>query len=223
MPELPRHPTAAYVAPFLGYIGLMEAERLAGLPLEVSYPIRCAVAAALLLLFSRRVVSLRPSRVLASVAIGAGVFLIWIAPDHLFGYRHFWLFENPVVGSAASSLPPALRGNVPFLAIRALGSTLLVPILEELFWRGWLMRWLIDSHFLKIPLGAYTPFSFWVVAAMFGSEHGAYWEVGVAAGILYNWWMIRTRSLADCMVAHSITNGLLSAYIMAAGQWQYWL
>jgi uncharacterized protein len=223
MPDPPHGSTAAYIVPFLAYIGLMGVERVVPLPIEVAYPVRCAVSAALLLLLSRPVLSFRPSRFLASAAIGAAVFLIWIAPDRLFAYRHFWLFENPVLGTAASSLSPALRANLPFLAIRALGSTLLVPILEELFWRGWLMRWFIDAHFLKVPLGTYTPISFWMVAVLFGSEHGPYWEVGLAAGILYNWWMIRTRNLADCILAHSLTNGLLSAYILAAGQWQYWL
>ena len=223
MPAQPAHPTAAYTAPFLVYVGLMAVERAAHLPLQVFYPIRCAVSAALLLLLSRPVLSVRPSRLLASAALGVAVFLIWVAPDRLFGYRHFWLFKNPVFGSTASSLPDGLHASLPFLAIRALGSTLLVPILEELFWRGWLMRWLIDSHFLKVPLGAYTPLSFWLAAALFGSEHGPYWEVGLAAGILYNWWIVHTRNLADCMVAHSVTNGLLSVYVLAANQWQYWL
>ena len=62
-----------------------------------------------------------------------------------------------------------------------------VPILEELFWRGWLMRYLIDSnHFEKIALGTFTPLAFWAVAALFASEHGSFWDVGLVTGILYN-------------------------------------
>ena len=97
------------------------------------------------------------------------------------------------------------------------------PVLEELFWRGWMMRWLIDHNFLKVPLGKYTPTAFWVVALLFASEHGPYWEVGLAAGIIYNWWLVRTRSLADCILAHGVTNALLCAWVLATGQWQYWL
>ncbi len=74
-----------------------------------------------------------------------------------------------------------------------------MPILEELFWRGWMMRWLIDSGFQKVPLGNYVPSAFWLVAVLFASEHGPYWEVGFVAGIIYNWWMVRTRNLADCI------------------------
>ena len=215
--------TAAYVAPFLIYVSLMGLEHMLKLPIQIFYPIRCLASAAAILLLSRSYFSLRPSQLLASVALGVAVFVVWVAPDVLFGYRHFWLFENSMFGSVTSSVPPELRDSLAFRAAHVLGSTLLVPILEELFWRGWMMRWLIDARFLKVPLGAYAPGAFWLVALAFASDHGPYWEVGLAAGVLYNWWLVRTRNLADCMVAHSVTNGLLSAYVLGAHQWQYWL
>jgi catechol 2,3-dioxygenase-like lactoylglutathione lyase family enzyme len=104
------------------------------------------------------------------------------------------------------------------------GSVVLVPPVEELFWRGWLMRWLIrPDNFHAVRLGAYSHYSFWTTAILFAAEHGPYWDVGLIAGVLYNWWMVRTRSLADCTVAHAITNGLLAVYVLYAGHWQYWL
>jgi CAAX prenyl protease-like protein len=116
-----------------------------------------------------------------------------------------------------------LKKNIPFLAMRTAGAALLVPVLEELFWRGWMMRWLIDKEFLKIPLGTYVPSAFWIVALLFASEHGPYWEVGLAAGVIYNWWVIRTKNLADCILAHAVTNAVLSIYVLFTDQWQYWL
>ena len=59
------------------------------------------------------------------------------------------------------------------------------------------MRWFIDKDFWKLPLGAYAAGAFWMVALIFASEHGPYWEVGLATGIIYNWWIVRTRNLAD--------------------------
>jgi CAAX prenyl protease-like protein len=85
------------------------------------------------------------------------------------------------------------------------------------------MRWLVKEDFLKVPLGAFSATSFWLVAVLFASEHGPYWEVGLAAGIAYNWWIVRTRNLADCILAHAVTNACLSAYVLFAAQWQYWL
>ncbi len=77
-----------------------------------------------------------------------------------------------------------------------------------------MMRWLIDKEFLKIPLGTYVPSAFWIVALLFASEHGPYWEVGLAAGVVYNWWIIRTKNLADCILAHAVTNAVRSIYVL---------
>jgi hypothetical protein len=157
--------------------------------------------------------------------VGIAVFAIWIAPDLLFGpaYRHLPVFENSLVGFAASSAPVGFRRNIVFLIVRTLGCAALVPVLEELFWRGWLMRRLIEPDFQSVRIGAYAPLAFWAVALLFASEHGPYWEVGLIAGLAYNWWCVRTKNLADCILAHAVTNGLLSAYVLYAGQWQYWL
>jgi CAAX prenyl protease-like protein len=189
------------------------------------YAIRLAIVVAVLGFVSRNAIPRRATAALASAAVGVAVFVIWIAPDVLFGpgYRQHWLFTNPLMGAAVSSAPEALKHNWWFVFLRVLGCTALVPVVEELFWRGWLMRWLANSDFEKVPLGAYVPSAFWIVAILFASEHGPYWEVGLAAGIIYNWWLMRTKSLADCMVAHAVTNGLLSAYVLFTGHWQYWM
>ena len=80
-----------------------------------------------------------------------------------------------------------------------------------------------QALFLKVPLGTYAASAFWIVAVLFASEHGPYWDVGLVAGLLYNWWMIRTKSLGDCILAHGVTNALLSGYVLATGKWEYWL
>jgi hypothetical protein len=85
------------------------------------------------------------------------------------------------------------------------------------------MRWIAASDFKKVALGTYQALAFWLVALLFAAEHGPYWEVGLAAGIIYNWWMLRTRNLSDCIVAHAVTNGLLSIYILATHRFEYWL
>src|SRR5450631_1117845 len=135
----------------------MAVEKSAGLPTAWMYPIRAAVVTAVLLTISRVPLAVRPSNPWLSVALGAAVFALWVGPDILFGpaYRHSWIFENSITGRAVGSIPADLKGSLWFLTVRSLSCTLLVPPMEELFWRGWLMRWLIDSDFEKIPLGAY--------------------------------------------------------------------
>jgi CAAX prenyl protease-like protein len=187
-----------------------------------AYPLRSASALAVLVFCSRGLIKLRPSVPLASVLLGLGVFAVWIGPDLIWpGYRNHWLFANLLTGGAAPARTQ--EHSAVFLFARVSGSALLVPIVEELFWRAWLMRWLVSPHFQKVPLGTYSTLAFWATAILFASEHGAFWGVGLAAGIAYNWWMIRTRSLADCTLAHGVTNGALAAYVLLTDGWEYWL
>jgi CAAX prenyl protease-like protein len=214
-------PAVPYIAPFAVFIAL----RWLPFPAEWLAPVRFVAVACTLAVFSRRAMPWRFLFPIGSVALGAVVLAIWIGPDLLCGprYRDFWLFHNAVMGAARSTLPVQLKSNAFFVAVRVLESAILVPILEELFWRGWLMRWVIRADFESVPIGRYTPLSFWVVALLFASEHGPYWEVGLIAGVAYNWWLVRTRNLADCMLAHAVTNALLAGYVLLFNQWQYWL
>jgi CAAX prenyl protease-like protein len=187
------------------------------------YPVRVGILGAVIWLFSRPVLDLRMLNWIGSVVLGLAVFVVWVAPDVLWpGYREHWLFQNSLTGKAESSVPTELQANTMVLIFRAIRATLIVPIVEELFWRGWLMRWLISNDFTSIPLGTYARDAFWITAALFAVEHGPYWEVGLLAGVAYNWWMVRTKSLGDCILAHAVTNGVLSAYTVYGGHWQYW-
>ena len=84
------------------------------------------------------------------------------------------------------------------------------------------MRWLINPNFERVPLGSYSVVSFWLTAILFASEHGPYWDVGLIAGVIYNCWMIRSKSVADCILMHAVTNLALSIYVIGTAQWQYW-
>ena len=213
-------PAVAYIAPFAVFTTLRW------LPFRPEWlaPLRLVAVVATLAVFSRRVIPRRAVFPIGSIALGAVVLAIWIGPDLLWhGYRDSWLFHNSLTGTARSTLPAHLKSNGYFIAVRVLESAILVPILEELFWRGWLMRWAIRADFQDVPMGQYTAISFWAVALLFGSEHGPYWDVGLIAGVAYNWWLVRTHSLADCVLAHAVTNTLLAAYVLVFGQWQYWL
>jgi CAAX prenyl protease-like protein len=217
-------PWFPYIAPFAVFLGLLALHSVLPLPDLPDQILRVTVMTAVLWFIARPVIDLRVTHLFATLGIGVAVFVIWIAPDLLIpGYRHFWLFDNAVVGKAATSLADGSKLSWPVLALRMIRAVLIVPIVEELFWRAWLMRWLIDNDFEKVPLGKYAPQSFWLVAILFASEHGSYWDVGLLAGIVYNWWMVRTRSLGDLILAHAVTNFILSVYVIAFGKWEYWL
>ena len=224
-----RSPGVPYIAPFVIFLALIGLNHLWPMAALTDEIVRLAVMLAVLFLVARPLLRFKAQdfRVRSwglSVLVGVAIFVLWIAPDLLFPqYRSFFLFDNSVVGSARSSLSEAARHDVPVLFLRTLRAVAIVPIVEELFWRGWLMRWVINNDFEKVPLGAYSALSFWAVALLFASEHGPYWDVGLMAGIIFNWWMIRTKSLGDLILAHAVANACLSGYVIVAGKWEYWL
>jgi CAAX prenyl protease-like protein len=105
-----------------------------------------------------------------------------------------------------------------------------VPLLEEIFWRGFLMRHLIRDPFHTVPFGTFTWSSFVWVTLFFGFAHwgdrmwppGQDFWTGIITSILYNLLAIYTRSLGACVVAHAVTNLLLGFYIFKTQQWGFW-
>lgn len=214
-----------WVAPFAVFIVLLAVLKPLAIPQPWEAILWIVILVGVMWATSRDVITLRPKFPVASVLLGLAVCAMWVAPDALVpGWREHWLFSNDIVGRPTVSLDEAARRDTLTLLLRAARAALLVPILEELFWRGWLPRVIADpDDFRRVPLGTYTPLAFWATAILFASEHGSYWEVGLLCGIIYNWWMIRTKSLADLILVHGVTNAALSGYVVLTGQWQYWM
>src|ERR1043166_8772381 len=103
-----RNITVAYVAPFVAFVGIMAIEKSLSIPPQIAYPVRFCMVWAIVLIFSRRYLKQVPSHAMASIGIGLAVFVIWIAPDLLFDYRHSILFTNSVIGSVGSSISTEL-------------------------------------------------------------------------------------------------------------------
>jgi CAAX prenyl protease-like protein len=218
-----RHPATPYVAPFAAFLLILSVQGYLRVLGVWEAPLRFLVLGLVILLFARRALDLRVARPVGTLLLGLAVFGLWIAPDLLWpGYREHWLFQNSLTGSGGGTLDEKLRESPLFLVFRFLRAVVIVPIVEELFWRGWLMRWLIRPDFESVPLGSYTPVSFWASAVLFASEHGSHWDVGFLAGIAFNLWIVKTKRLGDCILAHAVTNATLSAYVIWTGQWRYW-
>jgi CAAX prenyl protease-like protein len=113
-----------------------------------------------------------------------------------------------------------------YLCIRVAGPTLVVPVMEELFFRDWLMRILVGGvAFEEVPIGKFTWTSLIVMSLFFGINHGmppsGPFVAGVVYGLLMGILVIRTKSLGSCIVAHAITNWTLYLYVIYAGDWQF--
>ncbi|MBC7928731.1 MAG: CAAX prenyl protease-related protein [Bryobacteraceae bacterium] len=213
-----------YVLPFVLFLGLLAlAPQFSAVLGQWEYPSRAAILALTLVVVSRHVIDFRMQTPLIAILVGIGVFFLWIGPDFLIpGYRNHWLFQNSLTGQIKPGIAPDFQNNWLVLAARSLRAIVLVPIIEELFWRAWLMRWLIDPKFYRVSLGTFTWSSMLITAFLFGSEHGPYWDVGLLTGLIYNFLMVRSKRLGDCILAHSVTNACLSAYVVLYNRWEYW-
>lgn len=221
MNDLLKNPSAPYVAPMVVLLAFVSVAGKLGV---WEFPVQCVVLAGVLLYFSRNVISFKTVNVLGSIALGVAVFFLWIAPDALVpGWREHWLFTNSITGKVGTTIAEEYKTNILLQVARTFRAVVLVAIIEELFWRAWMLRWLAKPDFQSLPLGSATRNSFLLVAVLFAAAHGVYWEVALATGLIYNWWMTRTKSLADCIVVHGTTNLVLSIYVIAFEQWQYWM
>ena len=109
-----------------------------------------------------------------------------------------------------------------FLAVRLLGPVLVVPVMEELFWRDWLWRTIAANDTTgridDVPVGRYSARAFWLVPLAFALVHVQF-LTAVVWGLLIAWLLVRTRSLGACIVAHATTNLLLGLWVLATWKW----
>ena len=220
-----RFPALPWIGPFLLFMIWLALGPSLGIPQPWESVLRVGVLTIVLLTLSRDVVfSLRVRHLIPSVLRGVAVCALWVLPDQLVpGWREHWLFQNQITGKVTTSIPADELSNLLVVTLRVMRAALLVPIIEELFWRGWLPRWLVNNNWQQVPLGTFTTFTFIATALLFASEHGPFWEVGLACGLIYNWWMWKTRSLGDLVLVHAVTNASLSGFVLVTGQYAYWM
>jgi CAAX prenyl protease-like protein len=186
--------------------------------------LRVGTVAAVLWLASADIIrTLRVRHAAASITLGLAVAALWVAPDQLLpGWRdHAW-FQNGITGHVTTSIAPSAFTPL-VLTLRIARAVVLVPVLEELFWRGWMPRWLASPSWERLPIGHYTAVGFIGTALLFAVEHGPFWDVGLACGLVYNWWAWRTRSLGDLVLVHAVTNAALAAFVLVTRQYGYWM
>lgn len=109
-----------------------------------------------------------------------------------------------------------------FLAIRFTGLAIIVPIIEEFFLRGWLMRLVVREDWWKVPFGDVTPAAIAAGTLVPMLMHPVELLAAAVWFSLVTWLMIRTRNIWDCVAAHAVTNLLLGIYVVTQGQWQLW-
>lgn len=217
----------AYLAPFAAFllcflVGSIVSDLFDGMaawPVAHSIywvlPLQTLVSGALLWHYWPRYALSRPSGAGWGLLVGTFVFGLWIAPRWLTGTPRLDGFDPHFFAG-----PLAYAAN---LSLRFIRLVVVVPLLEEIFWRGFLARYLVDQDFLQVPVGRFTWLSFTATTLGFCFEHTRPdWPAAFLTGMLYNFVAWRTRSLSTCVLTHALTNLLLGLYVMRTGEWGYW-
>jgi hypothetical protein len=204
-----------FAAPFFLFIAFLSVESYFPDQHYALYPIKTILVAASIAWYWRLLPPLRPAAPMLSVGVGILGVILWIGLDPVLVH-----YDQPLIGRNPFQLYPTACAWWLF-GFRLVGITFVVPVMEELFWRGFLMRWLIKEDFTAVPLGTYQPFSFWITTVCFATVHGSEWPLAVVVGVLYGAWFVRTKSLGSIMLAHGTTNLLLAFYCLITNDWHF--
>lgn len=217
-----------YILPFALYL------ILTGIPPQFPdlYPILYALVVFIVggitawILYKQRI--LKPhSQVTVAVGVGVIGIILWIWLSHLapeqyiIRYLAGWL--QPPARVAFNPFDQIANPMIcwMFIIVRMTGLALLVPVVEELFWRGFLLRWFIDQEWESVAIGKLRPYAFLWVTLLFVFAHPE-WTAAAVYCCLMNWLVYYRKNLWDCVVAHGVSNLLLSIYVLYTHEWVLW-
>ncbi|MDO8049821.1 CAAX prenyl protease-related protein [Janthinobacterium sp. SUN176] len=211
------------VAPFLAYLSFIAIADMLGRlgvaaqDLRWLYVVKIGVVLGLLLYWRRSYTELRwtplgARAILGALAGGVVVFLLWINLDAS------WMSIGKPDG-----FDPRTDGRIEWslVVLRIAGAALVVPVMEELFWRSFLLRWIDKPDFLRADPRLASVKAFAISVLLFGFEHNL-WLAGMVAGAVYSLLYMRSQSLWSPILAHGVTNGVLGLWIISGGHWIYW-
>lgn len=230
MPEMPR------VLPFVLFLGVgaLAGKAFAGSEYWL-YAAKTVAVGALLWFWRRRLPEMRWAFSVEALLVGVGIAVLWIGLTGVVpSLGRLWdLIREATGGPAAPPVKPPEAWNPvaffqdqpllgwAFVVVRVLGRSLVVPALEEVFYRSFLYRYLVSPDFESVAHSTFRLGAFLITSAMFGLSHTDHWLQGVICGMAYQWVVLRKGRLGDAMLAHAVTNLVISGYVIATGRWEF--
>lgn len=201
-------------------------------PEQWIYPIQ-TIATLVVLWFFRKHYEFHSRGLAFGMLMGVVGIALWIAPGYLFRslemppgwYRYLGFADRP-----EGFDPSFIRSHSPFwygtaIGFRFLRMVVAVALVEEIFWRGFLMRYFVDpdGDYWEVPFGTFHRVSFVAVTACVTIVHSPTdYAAAAVYGMLAYYVAVRTKNLLACVTMHAVANLLLGVYIMSTEQWGYW-
>jgi exosortase E/protease (VPEID-CTERM system) len=207
------NPSMAFLGPFLVVLASSLVTSALSSGFDAFYGLRVLTGGLALWYFRRQYAGLIFNGSWVGVAVGLLAFGLWLALEP----------ASTGSGRALASTVGALPGGRAWvwIALRLIGSVAIVPVVEELAFRGYLIRRLSSVDFQSVPLGRLAWLPLLVSSAAFGLLHGR-WIAGMLVGVLYALVLYRRGKLGDAILAHAVTNALIAATVLFTGDWAMW-
>jgi CAAX prenyl protease-like protein len=184
----------------------------------LAYSIKIAAVIAAFFIWRGPLGDIRPSWKVLVPSLGVGLIIIgsWLVIDQVVPYPHIGARTGFDPGTIESD-----AGRLAFLLVRLSGLVIVVPVMEELFWRSFLLRYLSGGNAQALPIGAFSLSALTIMVVISASAHTE-WLVAALASVIFAYWLRRTRSLFAAIVSHAAANGALGVYILQTHDWKYW-
>ncbi len=212
----------AYVLPMGTFLAILSVGGTWPEFYVVSYWARTILVAAMLIYFWPKYTKISTDYWWLGVIVGVLGLFQWLCMQ-LFLQSHLSFFKPPAeFFNPMRDLDSELARRA-FFIVRTLGAVLVVPVMEELFWRDYLWRTILAPNDFKLAqVGEWNWKPFLVVVGMFATVHGNWWLTAIIWAAMIGALLVYTKSLGACIIAHATTNLLLAVYVLKTHDWAFW-
>ncbi len=209
-------PAGLYLAPLLAIVAVSMITRIFDGGFDYLYPLRVLACGLVLFVFRHRIPTFRVGGSFRAIGLGALAFVLWIL---LATTGH----DAPTRSMALSTRLCSMTSWVAagWIAFRIMGAVITVPIAEELAFRGYLLRKLVNVRFDTVSYRHFTLLSWVGSSVLFATLHDQ-WLAGFAVGLVFALAAYLNGRLSDAVVAHATANGLLAVWVLATRNWNLW-
>ena len=212
----------AYIIPMATFLVLTAAGGHWPTLYPYFYVARAAIVAVLLVTFWKHYTKVRWDYWWLGLIVGVIGIFQWV-PMQLWLQNHTSWFpaaKDPFDPTKAFASPTIMW---MFIIIRTASATLVVPVMEELFWRDYLWRYILAPNDFKLAsVGEWAWAPFLIVSGAFATVHGNWWLTAIVWALMIGGLLVYTRSIGACIIAHGTTNLLLAVYVLLWKDWGFW-
>lgn len=212
----------AYIGPMAVFLAFTQMGGTWPALYPISYLAKTLIVPVLLVIFWRRYTTVRWNYWWLGILVGVVGIFQWVGMQ-LFLQQFEWFKPSADAFNPYEHFKENPSLLWPFIAVRIIGAALVVPVMEELFWRDFLWRSILAPNDFKLAgVGEWDWSAFLIVSGAFALVHGNWWLTSIVWGMMVAALLVYTKSLGACIIAHAVTNLLLAGYVLYTEQWFFW-